>query len=301
MFKSDQIDEFYFNAVNPSRGIAERVDIDKELIRLRSSTRRLASKHLQLWIILIDEGIHFLIHLERLLATRDKMGVTRFNLLTLIAKLKSLAISFRELILLGQADSSRLLLRGFIETSDITLPAMADPIFCAEYAEDNPEHDDNKFWKNKIAYGKIYPVIKSALKKADFEDDQIDSLIQWKKNWKSQLSGAVHAASWSSFQSCLIPSLSEPGMFVEHPFGHLSAYSPELCNVIIQELLILSSTFEGLLVSTNMPSHLKGYPTGPEYASTLSSSNTMHEFFYKFYDDLFIPIEELIPDLVNED
>jgi hypothetical protein len=291
MFNSDEIEEYFCNAINPKYGIAERADVNLELIRLRTSIRRDASKHLHKWILLIDEGIQFLIHLSRLIGSREPMGAVRFNLWTLISRQKSLAISFRELILLGQSESSRIILRAFIESNDITISAIADADFCSDYAPEYTEsidvkQADNDYWKDNVAYGKIYPAVRDALRKADFSEKQIERLISWKKFWKTELSGAVHGGATSSFNSCLIPSLAKPEMLVGFSHGHLSSDSPMLCFIMIQELLLVSNVFEGVLKSKNMPKHLKGYPTGREYASTMASAETMQEYYYKYFNDL---------------
>lgn len=291
MFKLDEVEEFYSNAIEPKFGTAERADVDSEISRLRTSTRRQANKHLLKWIILIDEGIQFLIHLSFLIGSREPMGSVRFNLWTLIAKQKSLAISFRELMLLGQTESSRIILRAFIESNDLTISAIADKTFCSDYAPEIDEYvdvklADNAYWKDNVAYGKIYPSVRDALSKSGFSKEQIEKLIKWKKFWKTELSGAVHGSATSSFKSCLIPSLTKPDMLVGFSHGHLSSESPLLCFIMIQELLLISSTFEGALKSKDMPSHLKGYPTGPEYASTMSSAETMQEFYYRYFNDL---------------
>lgn len=148
---------------------------------MRTSIRKSANKHLQKGIVLIDESIQFLIHFGHLIGSKERMGLTLFDLWSLISKLKSLAISFRELILIGQADSSRLILRGLIETNDLIIVAISDQNFCHNYAPDNPDHDDNIFWKTHIAYGQILPRVEKALKIAGFQDEQTNKVVQWKK------------------------------------------------------------------------------------------------------------------------
>lgn len=165
MFKIDEVEEFYNTAVLPRYGETQRIDIDKELVQLRKSTRAKANKHLLPWIVLVDEGIHFLRFLGLLLSSRERKGTVSFVLVCLIAKLQSLAISFRELIILGQSDSSRLILRGFIETSDLALVALSDAEFCDKYFPDGVVDDkyDSNFWKNHIGYGKIYKLVEAAM------------------------------------------------------------------------------------------------------------------------------------------
>jgi hypothetical protein len=51
--------------------------------------------------------------------------------------------------------------------------------------------------------------------------------------------------------------------------------------------------FDGVLRSKDMPTHLKGYPTGPEYASTMASAETLQKYYNIFFKDL-------MPDYDNE-
>ena len=297
MFKIDEVEEFYSSAVLPRYGETQRANIDKELVHLRKATRKLANKHLLPWIVLIDEGIHFLHFLGLLIASRDKKGSVQFTLMSLIAKLQSLAISFRELIILGQSDSSRLILRGFIETSDLAQVALSDSEFCNKYFPDTEIADDYdyNFWKSSIAYGRIYKLVEDAMQKAGYSDSEIKNHITWKKGLKAHLSGAVHTDSSSAQQSCLIPSLTKRGTLVYFSLGHLSAYSPMLCNHLINDLLIFSGVFKGLIGSTDMPKHLKGFKSGVEYACTIASCETIREFHNRFNKELNIPFEELSP------
>lgn len=298
MFKISEVEEFYNNVVLPRYGETQRADIDKELVQLRKSTRAKANKHLHTWIVLIDEGIHFLHFLGLLLLSRERKSPVSFTLVSLIAKLQSLAISFRELILLGQSDSSRLILRGFVETSDLALVALSDSEFCEKYFPDKVVDDkyDSNFWKNHIGYGKISEFVKVAMQKAGYENTEIENYITWKKNLKSNLSGAVHTDASSAQQSFAIPSLIKKGTLSCFSLGELSAYSPSLCTNFITDTLFFSGIFKGLISSSNMPSHLKGFTSGVEYASTIASCETLHEFFHRFSDELHIPFEELFPD-----
>lgn len=295
MFRLEEIEKFYSESIDEKYGTPEVVDIDSHITRLRNSTRRLANKHLLKWIVLIDQGIHFLIHFDRLTQTKVKGGIKLLNLWAISSKLKSLAISFRELTLLGQADSSRIILRVFLETSDLFIISLANIDFCENYAPDDPDHNDSDFWKRNIAYGKVYSQLHDALLKANYEEDFIEKYINWKKNLKSELSGSVHSASWSTYQACLIPSLSKPGMIIGSSLGHLSAHSPALCRILIEDMLIISEAFQEIINNKNTPVHLRGFPTGNEYASVFASIVTFRTFFDEFYDDLDISKDEVLP------
>ena len=293
MFKITEVEEFYSGVVFPKLGEPVRIDINQRLVSLRTKSRKSANKNLLPWIVLIDEGIHFLYFLELMISSQKK-GQIHPLLASLIARLRSLAISFRELILLGQAESSKLILRGFAEASDLTLVAMSDLEFCKKFApKAKPDNHDYDFWKNNIGYGKIYIALQTAMEKADFEEKEIQNILSWKKELKTSLSGSVHTDASSTQLASFIPSLTYSGMFSHQSFGHLSIYSPSLCTALICDIVTFSGVFHGLVCSSDIPEHLKGFPASTDFASTVASHETLHEYYQQFEEQLKVPIEDL--------
>ncbi len=210
--------------------------------------------------------------------------------------MKCLAVSFRELVLIGQADAARLIARAFLETSELATVSMADTEFAIAYAPDDLSFDDQAFWKRNAGCGKIYPVLKSVYVQAGLSGELSEHAVSWRKEWKDELSGAVHGAAWSAFQCAIVPSLESPGMGVAKALGHLSAHTPALCKVVLDEVRLFSEVFLNLLHSKTVPDNLKGLGTGPELASTLAAADTFKELFTQLEDNLVPDRNALFPE-----
>jgi hypothetical protein len=288
-------DEFCAASADTRYGEARRIDVDKSIAALRRSIRRAARTHLHASIVVFDEALQFLIHLEATLLEYAR-GPKAFAFATLVSRMKCLAVSFRELVLIGQADAARLIVRAFLETSELATVSMADAEFAIAYAPDDLSFDDQAFWKQNVGYGKIYPVLTSVYVQAGLSRELSEQAVKWRKGWKDDLSGAVHGAAWSAYQCAIVPSLESPGMGVAKALGHLSAHTPALCKVMLDEVSLFSEVFLQLLHSKVVPDNLKALGTGPELASTLAAADTFKELFTQLVDELVPDRNALFPE-----
>lgn len=293
-------EEHWPEAVEPRYGEPGRVDVDAAIEDLRRNVRRSAKAHVPVLVGVLDEGLQFIIHLEQLLLANSH-GPSAFAFCTLVARMRSLAISFRELVLLGQTDSARLIARAFLETSELATVAMADPQFAVSYAPDDPLFDDKRFWKKNIAYGRIYEALRETYRRAGISKEFVEHAVDWRRVWKDDLSGAVHCASWSAFQCAFVPSIETPGSCYVGGLGALSAHSPPLCKLVLEEMWLFSEVFVNLLHSNPVPSNLRGFPTGAGLASTLAAEATFKKVFHEFESDLSIDREKLFPPFEEAD
>src|SRR5919109_2686877 len=108
-------DEFWAASADTRYGEVRRTDVYKSIAALRRSIRCVARTQLHASVVVLDEALQFLIHLEATLLEYER-GPKAFALATLVSRMKCLAVSFRELILIGQADAARLIARAFLET-----------------------------------------------------------------------------------------------------------------------------------------------------------------------------------------
>jgi hypothetical protein len=287
-------DEFWAASAANRHEEARRIDVDKSITALRRSIRRAARTHLHASIVAFDEALQFLIHLEAALLDY-KQGPKAFAFTALVARMKCLAVSFRELVLIGQADAARLIVRAFLETSELATVAMADAEFAIAYSPDKPPFDDQVFWRQNVGYGKIYPVLKSVYVQAGLSKEFSEQAVKWRQRWKDDLSGAVHGAAWSAFQCAIVPSLESPGMGVGKALGHLSAHTPALCKVMLDEVALFVEVFLQLLLSKAVPDNLKGLGAGPELVSALAAADTFQALITQLADELVPDRNALFP------
>lgn len=294
-------EELWAKAVAHSIGKAHRIKIDKKIINIRKKVRNAAKQHLQLWIVLLDESLQFLIQMESLQLSKN-LSQSSAVFAMLSARMKTLLISFRELILIGQEDSARLIARSYLETSELALVCMEDPEFCLEYAPDETDVDHEVFWRKRVGYGRIYPLVEKVLLRSGFEQDAIQWIITSHKSWKKVLSSSVHPSISSAFQTLFVPSLTSPGLLAFKDDGHLSIHSPSLCTMMITETFHFAVVFVKLLISKNPPQHLQGFDNADKLASALASAEVLQDLFLKYEDVLHsVDVDKFFPDADGTD
>jgi hypothetical protein len=160
-------------------------------------------------MVLLDEAVQFFVHFERYQYSRPL--TTESSLFAQqVSRLRSDAISVREVIVLGQEAPANVLIRSFVEDIELAMAFAIDPSFAAAYSEAD---DQTAFWRNQIAYGRIYAKVSEFLQRGGSEAAEVESRITYHKQVKDALSGHVHSARHSTLRAAAAPSLSHPGMF----------------------------------------------------------------------------------------
>jgi len=265
------------------------LDVDEYLSQLEIALKEEATKLFPLCIELLHHGIQACIEFQniniRRMQSDDGKSLSNNGFWMLLGRQVSLACSFRLLILSGFEDASRLIARSLIETNELALACLVNENLSKAYTAEDPAYNEKSFWKRNVAYGKINEYYMRVLERVGLEPEDIDSIIEYRKEVKEVLSSSVHSAVFSAFRSELVPSLSKPGYLYPGSAGHHSIHSPSTCAGVIEEIHHFLEVVIKLLISNNPPSALAGIEKS-EADSFFASFLTFQEFFFKYRDNL---------------
>jgi len=272
-----------------------RIDVDLAIEDLRKQLRPTVDSHLTEALTAVDLGLTFLIHAQELLLS-DVNGTHTLALAGLLARLRSLAISIRELVLLGQSDSASVLCRAFLEASEVAVVGLSDDDFLQAFSPPEPPFDDLAFWKKRIGYGNIYPPLRRAYVQAGHDEMEADHWVRWRKHWKDTFSGAVHSDASAAFQVALVPSLESPGYHTRGGLGSISAYSPVLFLIVVLELYVLADVFVELLVNGPRRPNFEDPDLLGRAEALVLSREEFHDYYEAHQNVLHPDLRTLLPE-----
>jgi hypothetical protein len=236
---------------------------------------------MQPWMMLLDEAVRFFIYLERYQYSRKK-GPELTPFLLQLSRLRSDVLSIRELICLGQEASAHTVARSFIDGIELAMALAEDPAFAVRYGD---AEDETKFWRDQIAYGRIYAVVERFLRRGG-SDEQARSYVATHKAIKNALSGHVHGASFSALRSGIVPSIAQPEMFHVGEIGCLSAHMPRLCKLIADETHIFAACCINTFIKPKPPPVFAGYRLTKKLADAVTSAHVLQELLLEHGDNL---------------
>lgn len=259
-----------------------RYVVNRRIAKLRAELRREIDIHMQPCMVLLDEVVQFFIHFERCQYSRQLTSESA-QFAQQISRIRSDAISVRELIVLGQEAPAHVLARSFVEDIELAMAFAIDSDFSASYSKAD---DQTAFWRSQIGYGKIYSKVIEFFRGAGGDLAETESRIAYHKGVKDACSSHVHSASHSTMRSAFVPLLSHPGMFKVGGLGGLSDGLPRLCLFLAEETHVFSSCCIKLLIKPNPPSALAGYGLTGVFGDVIASAHLLQELCLQYFDDL---------------
>lgn len=240
---------------------------------------------MQPWGFLLDECVRFYIYFSELQWTA-KFDKARSTFAMEIGRLRSLCISIRELVYLGQESAAYALARVFLDDLELAGAIIADPDFALKYMNEDEDHDEEKFWKQNIGYGRIYPKYNDFLLASGWSDSNSASEIKLHKELKNILSGHVHPSPASTFRGIAYPSWVYPGKFAIESLGHLTIHIPQLCLMIAQQTQNISAGIINLMIKDKPPLVLSNYRRGSVLQDVLASAFVLQSLLHSYKKDL---------------
>lgn len=260
--------------------VPKRRSIDRQLSQLRRSMRTAIDQHMQAQMVMLEEAIRFLMAFESFHFNRGLNKET--NALALqIVRLRSGAISIRELIMLGQQSTALALARVFFEDIEIAMGLAIDPDFSLAYLEAPNESD---FWAKKIGYGNIYPKVEKFLKSGGGDEDEVRGRLQHHKKLKSFLSGHIHPTTSSAMRLAFPLALQSPGRLQNRPLGSLGDNLSPLCLLLVEEVHSFAASCINMFIGADPPPALSGYSPCKELHEFLTAAHVLQELIVKHSD-----------------
>ena len=208
----------------------------------------------------------------------------------------NLFIAIRQLLLTGFEESTRPLTRAYFESIDISLVVLTDKNLAISYFGENADFE--KFWKNNLAYGRVYEHLKSVLRLCDFNEEEIEEHIISRKHQKNLLSGSVHGDDPGAFRSWAPPALGYPDMVYLQQHGVISLHTANHVAALILETYKYTSIIMKRMISGEYNDLFKRSDSNEEL-------NTFSVHFFIFQDRIHsYPLPDgndiIAPDYVHE-
>ena len=272
---------------------ADRVDVTREMKRAAMKAASDAEQHLDLWLALTDESLHLLLllhrfaekNVEKVPEERERSAVAFRSLL---APLCALTVAVRRLVVTGLEDAARPVMRSWLETLDLAIVVLADEDFARRYSSAiaDVDYDANEFWKAEIGYGRLNRRLGWVLDKAGMTREQKEYSLGNRKLTKDKLSESVHSSLPSAMFSEVIPSISSPGFYNRSMLGHISASSPSLLSLIVENVHEFGVIFHELLTSGDPPPLLNNVKFVVDCSSLHAAFFTLQEMVERYSEML---------------
>jgi hypothetical protein len=254
--------------------------IDRMVRALRSSMRKSIDENLQAPIVLLDEAILFVIAFERYQYTQ----VNSFPFALQLTRVRGDLLSIRELIFLGQESAALAVARVFIEDIELAMGIVVEPEFALAYSD--TEKDENKFWKDKVGYGKIYPLVQRFIERGGGNEEEVAAKLEFHRAMKNFLSDHIHPTFYSAFRTAFPVALKNPGMFVDRPLGILGEHFWPLCLFLAEEIQMFAACCINMFIRPDPPAALAGYIPNRELDDALAAAHILQELSKKYVDKL---------------
>jgi hypothetical protein len=269
-----------------------RAKVNRLVDELRLELRRDIDRHMQPWMVLLDEAVRFFVYFERYQYSR-KLSRNTSPFALQLSRIRSDVLSLRELIALGQEGPAHTIARCFVDGIELAMALAEDPAFAVAYTE---AEDESEFWKRHIGYGKIYGRVESFFRRTGGTVDQASEHISRHKEVKNALSGHVHIASYSAFRSAAVPSITHPGMLHMGALGSLSIHMPRLCHFIADETHIFAACCINAFIRPNPPPVFANYRPTKKLHDAVASAHVLQELLARHGDTM----EQLSDSLMND-
>ncbi len=220
--------------------IPQIMNVDDYLSLGRKKISSMAIEKIPYQVFALDRAIEVLMLLAEMFEVPNK-DRRRTTLYAQLRRSSNISIAFRETISLGLEESARVLTRNLFESNELAFAVLVSSEFSEQYFL-NDNVDQKKFWKQEIAYGKIYQYVSKAYSLVFPEEDIIDYLSH-RKELKNITSSAVHCDDGGGLRSIAIPVLGNDDIVCIRPYEAINAHAPDHIEAVIDEIFIVIGVF----------------------------------------------------------
>jgi hypothetical protein len=264
----------------------KRRSIERQLQQLRGHVKGEVMEHMAPWLMLLDESVRFFICFNELLDTHPFTRV-KGTFAMEVARLRSHVVAIRDLVMLGQESPAHIIARSFLDDIEIASVVVGDPDFAIAYMSEDDDHDQEKFWRTNIGYGRIYSRYEAFLVNAGLSIDAAREQVDYHREMKNALSSYVHPSPASTFRALAVPSWIYPGRFKVKGVGHTSIHMPKLCLFIARESSAFASTMMTLIIRSGCPEALEGIEPCKEFQSASDTTFLLQELIETRGEELY--------------
>lgn len=270
-------------------GLIPVKNIELELNKKQDECTDIIFKQLDDFMIIFDEGIKTIIKIHDVCELVHSNTMGGFSLAVLSAKMVSLLLGIRKMIYSGLVDCVKNLQRPLIETIDIFLACLNNEDISADFGKKSAMYDNNKFWKDNFAYGKVNKEIVQLFTRLEASEEYIEYFTQKRKDQKNFLSNSIHSSFNSAFVNYLMCTLD--GEYSNDLFGKVTTAYPNMLLNLIEDINLLNQVFYTVL-ERKLCSQLEGFD--------VHNDDILYNHHYMKYDYLYSANCMRLNDICNQ-
>jgi hypothetical protein len=200
-----------------------------------------------------------------------------------LSRVRADLVSIYQLAIIGQESSALAVGRIFLEDIELLMAVAASPAFSRDYHSAEPEHE---FWRKRIGYGKIYPLVEEFIFRGSTDIDIAKERTQHHKDLKNFLSGYVHPTMSSAMRVVAPPALDTAGLLVDRPMGWFGINSARLCLYLCDEVQMFIVCCINLFIRPDPPPALANHQPDRALAAFFVHAHTLQELVNKYASEL---------------
>ncbi|EXJ26046.1 TPA: hypothetical protein NKX25_002864 [Vibrio parahaemolyticus] len=220
--------------------VPQFVDVGDYLSLARNKISKMAIEKMPYQVFALDRAIEVLMMLTEMFHVPNK-DPRRLALYAQLRRSSNITVAFREVMSLGLEESARVLTRNLLESNELAFSVLVNAEFSARYFL-NESVDQKTFWKQEIAYGKIYQYVSTAYSLA-VPEHEVQDYLAHRKELKNITSSAVHCDDSGGFRGIATPVLGEDDLVSIYPYEASSAHAPNHIEAVIDEVYMVIGIF----------------------------------------------------------
>lgn len=210
--------------------------IEDSLFEREKETSTMAIEHLENAIALYDIGLQALISFQKAFEQAQEKNRTDFSYVVLTAKICSLLLAIRKMLMSGMVDASKCLMRPLFETVDIFYVCLIDTEFSKRYGNIDQIYDNKKFWSQNINANKTKQQIRKLFNELEVENAYIKNFFKSRDASQDFLSNSLHGSFNSAFSNYIAYEFNGSGLS-NNIFGKVTIAYPKLLLSLLNEML----------------------------------------------------------------
>jgi hypothetical protein len=198
-------------------------DIDKWNQEITNAYTKSLSPHYEI----LNDNIHLLLNIKRFLLNLKK----KYNLRSIEAAHTAsehafrLILAFRKLITSGMEESSRIILRSYIETVEVIIVLLVNEDIANDYLKTDAKND-SYFWYHYVSRNKLAKLLEECINLNRFPENTDLSMLNNLENTRNSLGQSVHSNFSIAFGNVFVPSMANWGYYEMGESERFSAHAP---------------------------------------------------------------------------
>jgi hypothetical protein len=218
-------------------------ELERQLNEKEAELRPLIQNNLADGIMLYDIGVCTLIEIHNIFVTLNKETKEHLSYVVLTAKMCTLALSIRKMLMAGMVDSLKCLQRPLLETVDLFYACLINTDLSKMYGNTSGLYDNKEFWKRNLKDRKLMIDIRNLFRTLEADNDAVRQFFRRRTDAQEFLSNSLHGSFNAAFSNYMMINIDFSGVSTDI-FGKVTTAYPKILLDLLQEILIVIETVE---------------------------------------------------------